>query len=361
VALLGGAVWIAARDKRPVTAIATGAAVSAICFFCHLLGFAFFALLIGSEEAVRLWLKYRQQRLDLRAVAEAAAVIGLTLAPAGLLYQVSATAEADGPVVWSSLLQKTTQLFMPFLAYDKRLALVIGLTVVAAMIALRHRFEARPASILALAVLVVAYPAVPWAIKGGYVIDARMPLMMSLLLFAGFRVEFSGSQARILALAAAIVLLARVGSVGLAWYAHRPHLDRLRAAISFVQPGERVLVASTHPEDGPNHAAALLLIERRAFWPLLFADPTQQPLAVRRPYDRIASPLGEPPDYRLLAKPELDRDDLVRVPYLGDWRADFDYILLIDAGRDSKYATFQQDELRLLYGSDEAALFRILR
>src|SRR5262249_38278420 len=147
------------------------------------------------------------------------------------------------------------------------------------------------------------------------------------------------------------LLLVRVGSVALAWYDHRQDLAELRRAIAQVKPGERVLVASTdtyldpEPEDRvaygrlipelsrtDRHSAALLLIERRAFWPLLFAEPTQAPLAVRPPYDAISFPNGEPADYRLLAKPELAPEDLVGAPYLRDWWTKFDYVLVINAG-----------------------------
>ena len=65
VALIGAAAWIALRESRPAAAIVAGAAISAVAFFCHLIGVAFFAVLIGSEEAVRLWTKWRDGRLDL--------------------------------------------------------------------------------------------------------------------------------------------------------------------------------------------------------------------------------------------------------------------------------------------------------
>jgi hypothetical protein len=74
----------------------------------------------------------------------------------------------------------------------------------------------------------------------------------------------------------------------------------------------------------------------------------------------MALPLGEPPDYRLLAKPELDPDDLNFAPYLADWRAKFDYVLLFDPKREPGYATFLPDKLHLLYASEGAALFKIL-
>ena len=239
---------------------------------------------------------------------------------------------------------------MPFLAYDKLLASLTGVAVGATMIAFRRHFSVRPATAVALVILLLGYAAAPFATKGGSFIEPRFPLMMGLLLFAGFKLEATARQARAIAVAGLVLFAARAGSVALAWYGHRQDLAELRQAISLVQPGERVLVASSDSYLNPQperlagfgrfipdlsrtdrHIAALLLIERHAFWPLLFADPTQQPLAVRPPYDRIAFPLGEPADYRLLAKPVLAADDFVGAPYLRDWWTTFDYVLIINA------------------------------
>jgi hypothetical protein len=238
----------------------------------------------------------------------------------------------------------------------------------------------RPAAALALVILLFAYAAAPFATKGGSFIEPRFPLMMGLLLFAGCKLDAPAARARAIALGAVVLFAVRVGSVGLAWYGHRQDLAELRQAISVVQPGERVLVASSDSYLNPEpeqlagfgrfipdlsrtdrHIAALLLIERHAFWPLLFADPTQQPLAVRPPYDRIAFPLGEPADYRLLAKPVLAADDFVGAPYLRDWWSNFDYVLIINAAPAKDLRTLRPDKLQLVYESDEACLFKVLR
>jgi hypothetical protein len=42
-----------------------------------------------------------------------------------------------------------------------------------------------------------------------------------------------------------------------------------------------------------EHLGALAVLERGAFWPLLFADPSQQPLAVQPAFADVALPLGE--------------------------------------------------------------------
>jgi hypothetical protein len=113
-----------------------------------------------------------------------------------------------------------------------------------------------------------------------------------------------------------------------------------------VKPGARVLVARGHPGhlteaalpgralpgiyrlDG--HLAALLVVERRSFWPLMFADPTQQPLEARAPHAGISQPIAEPMEWSVLSQDHFSDDTLGNARYLTNWRANFDQVLLID-------------------------------
>jgi hypothetical protein len=167
-------------------------------------------------------------------------------------------------------------------------------------------------------------------------------------LFAGLQPHLSGRRAASVgALLGALTVLRRA-EVGAGWIDHRRDLAELRAAIAQVEPGARVLAASgalTQIDDGDRrervlpgvhrvdtHLAALLVIERRAFWPQMFAHPGMQPLVVRAPFDRIAEPLGEPVEWH-----RLEADQLVLeqspVPRLSNWRSDFDQVLLIGPPR----------------------------
>ena len=133
-----------------------------------------------------------------------------------------------------------------------------------------------------------------------------------------------------------------------------------------MQPGTRVLVASVSPEEAPDywqnaplsrqlslgirldrHLPALLLIERRAYWPFLFDNPSQQPMATLPPYRELAERADLMPGYRALAVPG-------RIDLCG-----YDELLLLEAGGEPDLAHFAADRLRLLASSDIAALFRI--
>jgi hypothetical protein len=97
------------------------------------------------------------------------------------------------------------------------------------------------------------------------------------------------------------------------------------------------------------HLPALLLIERGAFWPVLFANPAQQPIRLRPAYARLAHDI--PSHARLKADPDLALPALL----------DFDYVLMLEAGADTDLANFIPRCLTLISRSDFAALFKVMR
>jgi hypothetical protein len=158
----------------------------------------------------------------------------------------------------------------------------------------------------------------------------------------------------------------RMAVVAFAWQGHAHDIADLRRVIATVQPGTRVLVASVLPEEAPDywqnaplsrqlslgirldrHLPALLLIERRAYWPFQFDNPSQQPMTTLPPYRELAERADLMPGYRALAVPG-------KVDLCG-----YDELLLLEAGGEPDLAHFATDRLRLLASSDIAALFRI--
>jgi hypothetical protein len=183
-------------------------------------------------------------------------------------------------------------------------------------------------------------------------------------------------------LAALLVTLAivalfslRTAQIAAVWCAHNRDLAQLRDAMSAVEPGSRVLLAMVdrneatpaererlrrqYLSDGSRldtHTAALLLIERHAFWAFLFARTEQQPIKLRSPYLEIAERTIGIPDLRLLSAPNPDPRDLARFPLEGQWSCCYDYVLLLEA---AARPDFTHDNLELLRKSDYASLFRI--
>jgi len=341
------ALWIALdRRGRSLRGAFAAAIAVAVIFFCHIFGVLLAALLIGSYEMSRLFALWKDRRLTAKEVTRTFLLIALMLAPALALYLASPLSGDATPGTWSGL-QKALVIFAPFTVYNSALTIATGAAFfVLLAIIWRQAIFARGTP-LALAALGIVFIVAPSTIKGGTFVEARLALMVVLLMFAGMQPRPTGRHGVIMGLVVAALIATRTIHVAMAWIDHREDVADVRSAIAEVKPGSRVLVARGHPgfeTEGvmpqeralpgmyrlDGHLGALLLIERRAFWPLMFADPTQQPLTLKAPYDRIAHPLGEPVDWPLLHQGSFTAADLAVARYLSDWRRNFDNVLLID-------------------------------
>lgn len=346
LAAAGG--WIALRRKGPAwRAPLFGGVASAVLFLCHIFGVAYFALLIGCFELSRLDDMRRAKPLHAAELAGSATLMALALAPAAALYLASPTSGAGGLGPWDGT-SKLWGLFTPFMLYSRPLTLLTGAVAIAVVILVWRKAAFAPGVRTALILLATLYVLAPTGFKGGTFIDTRLALMMGLLLFAGIDPDLPRRRIPLFGLAIGALVLLRAGSVAAAWTDHRGDLDQVRAAIAPVQPGARVLVVQGDASGRTDisvparalpglyrldgHLGALLVTERRAFWPLLFADPNQQPVVVRPPYSDIAQPLGDLVGWDALRPAEPTPQTLAAARYLRYWRTRFDYVLLLDAG-----------------------------
>jgi hypothetical protein len=155
------------------------------------------------------------------------------------------------------------------------------------------------------------------------------------------------------------------------WTDHRRDLAELRAVIADVPPGASVYMTNVPQDEAPAywdagplsrrlsntlradfHLPALLLIERGAFWPVLFANPAQQPIELRPRYARLARAGHDIPSHaELVAHPESGSAAL----------RDFDFVLVLEAGADADLPGFVPKYLELVSRTDFAALFRVRR
>ena len=114
-----------------------------------------------------------------------------------------------------------------------------------------------------------------------------------------------------------LLFVIRMAIVGSAWVGHRDDIADIRTVITTVEPGARVFVTAVSPEEAPGYwqdsplsrqlsngirvdydLAALLLIERSAFWPFLFDNPSQQPVETLPPYRAMAEGLARSRPWR---------------------------------------------------------------
>jgi len=370
VGLAGAAAWrVLRRQGRNRAAAGAGAAIGLVAFFCHLLGYGFFALLIVSQEIEPLASLWLRRQLSWRATVAPAALLTVSLAPAATLYGLTRHAFDNGLVTGWNWSAKLTEWLVPFMIYNTLATAVTAAVVVSAAVLVWRRSRRAAGVTLALAAVAFVYLIAPVSAEGGAFVDARLPPVAALLLFAGVAPQASPKAARVLAAAFALLMLGRAAVVTANWVGHAHDLADLRAELAYVPPGATILPAwigadeETSGRELPHfmllngELAALAVIERHAFWPLEFADPAQQPMVVRAPYASLAQPIGSPtPWVRLFDDPATPRD-LAEHSYLNNWRGRFDFVLL----SGPRPAGPTPAGLALVRGGAATSLYRVVR
>jgi len=390
LALLAAALWVAWRERPAWQRVGSAVVVAVVIFFCHLIAIAFYGLLLLAVELVRFWW---MRRLGKGTVARLASIIPPFIIPA-ILY-LRAPISGGDPSAGHGLVDalkhyywalaagppglKLYGLMGPFLTYNRLLdagAVVLVLAVLV-LFAIQHRLTVSPPLLGALALLLIAYPVVPFFLMQTAWVDQRMPILAGFLLFAGTwaRVR-SGRTAQLMFVAFAVAISARTFVIGQVWSHHDAQIADFRQVIAPVEPGERVLVVQTQRNADPSamvnrpdsvpamvendatmHLPALLVIEHKAFWPLLFTAAAKQPVKVNPPYDTISLPEGELPWAGGLA--DLKPETLKWAPYLADWQHKFDWVLMLNPGDAKDGYSLPFDELELVNAGRVAVLYRI--
>jgi len=367
IALLLAAGWMAWRQSYPWRTVTLTCIGTVALFFCHLMGVLLFYVLIASYELEWLW-SHRAQPPVL--LARAATLLPLLAVPFGL-YLMSPLALVPDHIEYLSIAGKIAQLAFPFTNYilplDIVTSCVVGGFLLVSIVTRHCRITLH--STVALLLVSGLYLASPGAFKGTYFVDTRFIIMLGFLLFGALLPTDLPRGVGLAAVTVFIVLFGvRMVTVAYAWHQHRHDVAGMQSVIASVEPGARVFLTSVPPEQAPGywrngplarrlsngirvdyHLAALLLIERRAFWPFLFDNPSQQPVETLQPYRALEERARSRAGHGSLAVPG-------KVDLCG-----FDYVLLLEAGGEPDLSHFAADRLLLLAQSDMAALFRIRR
>lgn len=378
--LLTAAAWIGLRERHPAAAVALTCLGVAVTFFAHIFGILFCFVLVAAHEAVALWRAWRGGAPLLGTALRRGAPAALAFLPALVLYRFTELSETSGPSCWLPVARKLQNLVEPFMNYYAaldRLTLAAVLGALALGILLR-RARAHAGSVLAMLALLAAYAVTPFEAKGAGFVDTRLPIMLGTLLFAGLLPQLPRRVGVAAGLAFAALFVLRTGLLAQVWAGHREDLRQVRESIAPVEPGSRVLVANAKPAgssrywaEGPRsrvvarfatteyHLGSLVVTERRAFIPTLFSSASQQPVAVLPPYDTLSARTGVPPDIRDLASAGRTPEALRNAPYLPDWRSNFDYLLVLNAGAEPELPRLLPPGLEPLTSTGMAALFRV--
>lgn len=384
LALLGAACWIRLRHK-PWLQAAAAAIIAVPIFFTHAFGIGFLFLMIGGFELREAWREPQFAALALRAFK-----LGVTALPIALLYFHTRLASdaATSPLALAKTLWWALSKFDPlhkaigagagFFTYDIGTDLLILIAVVAAFSALTLAHKLTFSWLAAIAAaLMLAYPFVPGVLADTGWIDTRLPVLAGFLLFAGIMPRRLGRRETVvLGLAFASLIAARIGVIAIAWQGQNADLADLASVLAPVKADERVLVltapkrAATDEQepmrwsffvDQPSfwHIAAPVIMAHKAFYPQLFTEAAKQPLRVLPPYDKIADDRIGPPLATVLWDSALWPQAARKLPYLANWRHDFDYVLVLAASRIAQPQSFHDADLDFVGGTAIAALYRV--
>ena len=383
LALVGAALW-ARTLERSVGRLVTAVGLAVVLFFCHLIALACYGLILVALEVARA----SETAPGARPVScpRPARLIGVALpfvVPA-LLYLRAPLAAAPAALYWSPR-EKFVGVVAGFATYSVILdgaALVVAVGTILWCWRTARLAVAR-ALLLAVVALGVLYPIAPFAAKGTGFLDQRLPPVASLLLFAGtLPTGLSRRQRAAVSLGMAAIASMRLVAISSIWHRHDADVAEFRRVIAPIEPGSRVLAVMVTADEVPDfyhgqprsrfflfghpgvgraaimHLPGLALIERRAFWPLLFTSPSKQPLTVLPPYADIAVSEGVVPACAWLsAAPGIPPPG--DAPYLANWQSRFDYVVVLYAGKLPDPAALRPDVLSPVVVGDVASLYRI--
>jgi hypothetical protein len=373
LALLLAATWLRWRGRHPWRAIIVAMAGAPLLFACHLMGLVFFGVLLGGAEVMRAGSEApvleRRWRVPFGSwcarMIPRAGVLGLVFAVPAVLYSRSALHQLGGDAGFLPLGAKLLQLPATFTNYDIRLdlaAAIVSVGVPALCLVLRIGTVPGRAAV-PMVLLLAAFLGAPFVWKGTQSLDTRFGIMLAFMLFAGFVPARWPSAFRSFVIVALTVLFAaRMGLLATAWAAHRGDLADVRRVLQPVEPGQAVYVAEVGLREAPaywsadpnwrllsngartdEHLGALVVLERRAWWPFEFDNVSQQPLETRQPYRAMAQRIGGLPGWAEAAGADV---------------CGFDYVLL--TGADGA-PPLPVERFRLLRQSGFAALYGITK
>ena len=283
---------------------------------------------------------------------------------------------------WNSPLQLLKAMGSPLITYNVAIDLSIALLMVSLLVfaIVRGKLKAHVGLVgLAICLMLLELFAPNGTPQGGWT-DRRLPIMALLMVLSSIQISFlERRRSQITFAALAFLLLAgRTAWIGYNWQGAERLTESVSAALEGVPAGAMVLPVQHLPtkaeldaappgrfiyrnEPTYRHLPTLAISQRRAFVPTLFAQLGVHPVEVNQPWKRFAFVEGgELASVAALSDPSLIS---LNAPYVRAWRAQFDYVLVLNADYIDSYGGGEKlpSELTLVKDSGFAKLYRIER
>jgi hypothetical protein len=378
LSMLLAAGWIRLRRSYAGWTAVFGVAAATILFFCHLMGLFFFLVLVGSFEASILWASVREtewMKAPTRRALAAAWPLAATSLPAAVLYPFSGLSGASGTAKFLTAQEKLIGLTAPFVNYDFVLDLVTCCAVWGLLLAclITRRLAVAPAATVAVVLVTGLFAVLPTDLKETSFLDTRLSVMLGFLVFTTFRPRISGYFAAAVGIAFPVLLCVRVAAVSHVWDDWQTDTTNVRVLAARVQPGDRIIQISVEPDEVSDywgkapipwrlstklkteyHMPGYFFVERSAHWPYLFANPNQQPIRLRQPYQDLGYAADDVPGHADLSKRRAEGNPSAPNPYCA-----FDIVVLMGTWAEPEPATLAPDWLEFVEANRTAALYRV--
>ena len=366
VALWALAAWISLRDKSWALRASVSASFVVLLFFCHLFGIGMYGLGLCAVEG---WLLFAGPKQNWRKRSVDLLVFGLPFLPVLALMAFSPTLGLATDVSWDWN-AKLDGLGWLVQAYGHGMDTAFGFVILFALMLslILGIIRVHPAGLVLLALGLVVYIAMPTILFGSWAADLRLPVAL-VFMAAGFAdLDHAGPKTRRGFIAIVVVLaLLRFGSIGSAWAQIDQSFDDVRASLSYIDPGSKVLVATAdHPVGAEamnlplSHAACLAMIERSSLVTTAFAVAGKQIMDVRPDFRAMADVEdGDPPNVSgLMSAIDPVTAPSLPVTYWRQWpdRFDFLYVLYTAPGDPNP----MPDNLELVYEGRNFQLYEVI-
>jgi hypothetical protein len=356
LALMLLAAWIHTAAREGVLRSA-GFALGALVLFCfHFLALALFAWTVLAFE---LWQWWRDRKLPVRRAIFAGAVF---LLPA-VLFLLAPRSTLPVLNFYGETVDKIRAILSPFNMYfawpDLLLAFCAFVLLVVGI--LRRKFQIALPMRWPLFAVFIAALLMPNQLMSVWGSDFRLPTIGLLLLIGATDVAWKARwRAAIFAVVVVALLLVRIGTVTTDWRKMAADIAELRAAMTAIDRGSKVVVMQTIQDERETpaatlyayrHLAAFAVIDRDAFLPHLFsfATPlrfvspggrwtTDQLAVFRNPEWRPGEAAGSAKEYKTKMEVQqvtqaIQEFDLASSTIdWTDWPEQFDYLITFSYG-----------------------------
>ncbi len=303
--LLLFASWLRSATWQPLIRIGTFNLLATGLMFSHLYGLGLYGLTVMAYETglvISGWRKNR--RLSISSWMRAASQFVLPLA---LFLALSSTVEQAAVTSWSDLADKWHYYQKIFLVIEDlipnhttdsgnktNMLLSIVLLSMIAIGLMTQRLKLELRMLFPILAVTGAFLFMPKIVFSSWAADDRMPIAVIALLLASIRVE-AGRIAKVaIATVAVAILSQQILTITSQWSRYDTYYDEYFTALQQLPQGTRlsaaigytgsILAVRTPPI---LHIGNRVITEKQGFFTTIFANPGQQTIRLREPYDSV--------------------------------------------------------------------------